>query len=253
MEPIQVSISGGRSSAMMARLMQENYPAEQLIYTFANTGRELPETIDFVRSCADVWGMDINLIEYIDNEAGFELKSWDNLSMSGEPFERLIEKRKYLPNTVTRFCTQELKVRPMKKYMLSLGFKNWITALGIRADEQRRYRKLKNNSGKDRWEYCFPLVSMNIKKQQVYDFFKNQSFDLGIPSEHGNCDFCFLKNINKRLSLYRKHPERLEWWAKMEANFGGTFNKDYPASFIAELSKIPKLFNDIEYECFCGE
>jgi 3'-phosphoadenosine 5'-phosphosulfate sulfotransferase (PAPS reductase)/FAD synthetase len=48
---IQVSFSGGRSSAMMAKIMIDNYPKDELIFTFANTGRELPETLDFVNEC----------------------------------------------------------------------------------------------------------------------------------------------------------------------------------------------------------
>lgn len=45
---IQVSFSGGRSSAMMAKIMVDNHRKDELIFTFANTGKELPETLDFV-------------------------------------------------------------------------------------------------------------------------------------------------------------------------------------------------------------
>ena len=42
-------------------------------------------------------------------------------SCKGEPFEALIRKRKYLPNPVTRFCTIDLKIRIIHKYLRSLG------------------------------------------------------------------------------------------------------------------------------------
>ena len=54
---IQVSFSGGRSSAMMAKIMIDNYPKDELIFTFANTGKEMPETLDFVDACDKAWNL----------------------------------------------------------------------------------------------------------------------------------------------------------------------------------------------------
>jgi 3'-phosphoadenosine 5'-phosphosulfate sulfotransferase (PAPS reductase)/FAD synthetase len=31
--------------------------------TFANTGKEMPETLDFVRDCGEHWGVDITWLE----------------------------------------------------------------------------------------------------------------------------------------------------------------------------------------------
>jgi hypothetical protein len=54
---IQVSFSGGRSSAMMAKIMLDNYDRDELIFMFANTGKELPETLDFVNECDIRWAL----------------------------------------------------------------------------------------------------------------------------------------------------------------------------------------------------
>ena len=174
---IQVSFSGGRSSAMMAKIMLDNYDRNDLIFMFANTGKEMPQTLDFVHDCDVNWNLGVVWIEY-DKDTKFRIVSRETASEDGRPFSDMIEKRKYLPNTVTRFCTSELKVRPMKKYLQSIGYKSWETAIGIRYDEPNRYRKLKGNSGKDVWDYVFPLYDFKITKKQVFDFWGAQNFDL---------------------------------------------------------------------------
>lgn len=254
---IQVSFSGGRSSAMMAKIMLDNYDRDRLIFMFANTGKEMPQTLDFVHDCDAKWNLGVVWIEY-DKDEKFRVVSRKTASEDGRPFAEMVEKRKYLPNAVKRFCTSELKVNPMKKYLQSLGFKSWDCAIGIRYDEPNRYRKLKGNSGKDAWDYVFPLYDFKITKKQVFDFWGSQSFDLKIPSEHGNCDFCFMKGLAKKVGQARKMPERLDWWIEQEVKTKATFNKEYSCKTIKHLALQNELFtsaqmNEPEISCFCGD
>ena len=147
---IQVSFSGGRSSAMMAKIMLDNYDRNDLIFMFANTGKEMPQTLDFVHDCDVNWNLGVVWIEY-DKDTKFRIVSRETASEDGRPFTDMIENRKYLPNRVSRYCTAELKIRPMKKYLMSIGLKHWTAALGIRYDEQNRYRRMKSSESKDRW------------------------------------------------------------------------------------------------------
>lgn len=49
-----VSFSGGRTSAYMLRqVLDNNEDSSDLVITFANTGKEHPATLEFVRGCAD--------------------------------------------------------------------------------------------------------------------------------------------------------------------------------------------------------
>lgn len=256
---IQVSFSGGRSSAMMAKIMLDNYPKDELLFTFANTGKELPETLDFVHECDVRWNLGVVWIEYcLINK--FKVVSYESASRNGEPFEALIEKRKYLPNRVTRFCTTELKVRPMAKYIRSIGVDYWDTAIGIRKDEPNRYHRMKSAKRKDRWEYIFPLWDMRITKADVSNFWNNQDFNLAIHSNLGNCDFCFMKGLKKKLSQARVMPENLKWWADMEAKTGSRFTNKYTVKQLQALAKNPSLFDSLEEEdeemetsCFCPD
>lgn len=51
MKNLLINVSGGRSSAMMARHIQtsEKYKDYQKLYVFCNTGLERPETIQLLK------------------------------------------------------------------------------------------------------------------------------------------------------------------------------------------------------------
>ena len=244
---IQVSFSGGRSSAMMAKIMLDNYPKDELLFTFANTGKELPETLHFVHECDVRWGLGVVWIEYCPTNK-FKVVDHESASRNGEPFEALIEKRKYLPNRVTRFCTTELKIRPMARFIRSLDYESWDAAIGIRKDEPNRYHRMKSAKKRDRWEYIFPLWDMQITKKEVETFWNNAGFDLAIHSNLGNCDFCFMKGLRKKLSQARLMPENLQWWVNMEAKTGSRFVNDYTMKQLQVLAKNPSFFDSLEDE-----
>lgn len=248
---IQVSFSGGRSSAMMAKIMLDNYERDSLLFMFANTGKEMPETLDFVHECDEKWNLNTVWIEY-DIEQKFKVVNYDTASRHGEPFADLIEKKGYPPNRVARFCTADLKVRPMKAYIMSLGVDYWDCAIGIRFDEPRRYHKLKASQGKDRWDYTFPLYDLRITEKEVYEFWKDAAFDLAIPSQHGNCDFCFMKGLNKKIWQAQVMPDKLDWWVDQERKVGARFNKDYDYETVKRMALNPTLFEP-EIGCFCGD
>lgn len=238
---------------MMAKIMVDNYAKDDMIFMFANTGKEMPETLDFVHECDMRWGLGVVWIEYCPDNR-FKVVTYETASREGEPFEALIAKNKYryLPNRVARFCTADLKIRPMKAYLMSMGYKHWDAALGIRYDEPKRYHKLRASDGKDRWDYIFPLWDFKITKADVMRFWSHQGFDLAIHSNLGNCDFCFLKGRNKKISQAKIMPDRLDWWISMEEKVGGRFCNDYSMKELKHQAVQPGLFDDT-IDCFCGD
>jgi 3'-phosphoadenosine 5'-phosphosulfate sulfotransferase (PAPS reductase)/FAD synthetase len=248
---------------MLWRILQSNggLPAEAIV-CFANTGKEDEATLQFVQNCSEQWNVEIHWIEFRDADPAFERVTFESASRNGEPFEALIRKRNYLPNPVTRFCTTELKIRSIHKYLKSLGWKHnekmdWI---GIRADEQRRAAKIERHR--------MPLVAAGIRKENVSAFWKAQSFDLGLPNNngvtmHGNCDLCFLKGSAQVLSLIAEKPERAVWWARMEAlalaskPSGAVFRSDRPSysAMIKYAAEQTDMFdpNEEAISCFCGD
>ena len=79
----------------------------------------MAETLDFVHECSQRWQVPIVWLEYAGRGSGKKeqrIVTFATASRNGEPYEQAIQDRKYLPNPVTRFCTVELKVRPMHRW-----------------------------------------------------------------------------------------------------------------------------------------
>ena len=94
---VQISFSGGRTSAyMLHQILEANDGLpDRAVVTFANTGREMPETLDFVHECQQRWGVPIVWLEYDrpDGKAGYAKVGSNSASRNGEPFEILIKQK----------------------------------------------------------------------------------------------------------------------------------------------------------------
>jgi hypothetical protein len=268
--PTCISFSGGRTSAyMLWRALQSNggLPDEAVV-CFANTGKEEEATLQFVRACSEEWNVPIAWIEY-RAPSTYAVVDFDSASRSGEPFEALMRHRGLLPNPMLRFCTQELKIRSMARYLRDMGVGETVGAMerfawvGIRADEPRRAAKIERER--------VPLVTAGVGAQEVGAFWRSQLFDLQLPNVngktmHGNCDLCFLKPAAQVASLIAEKPERATWWARMEREIpemgrttatGSIFRMDRPtyAQMAATASDQSDMFDPDEeaIACFCGD
>ena len=271
--PTCISFSGGRTSAyMLWRVLQSNggLPAEAVV-CFGNTGKEEEATLRFIHECETRWGVHIYWLEYSADEPGYAVVNFATAARSGEPFEAIIRKRGYLPSPVTRFCTSELKIRPMHKYVRSLGWDEWDQFIGIRADEQRRVAKIRarghSTESKDE-TMCMPLADAGVSVHEVNAFWRRQPFNLELLTVNGrtlagNCDLCFLKPPAQRQSLIAEQPQRAVWWIAMESLAlasrpdGAKFCKDGPS--YAQMAKFAAEQRDMfdpgeeAIACFCGD
>ena len=257
-EPTCISFSGGRTSAyMLWRVLQAHdmsLPDEAKVI-FCNTGKEHEATLDFVKEVEKQWNVPIVWLEYDRNEAKFNVVSYETASRNGEPFAKLIESRSFLPNSVMRFCTTELKIHPITRYMSSIGYEEFQTFAGIRADEPRRVVKLRET-------LHAPLALAGVTQIDVQAFWKANSFDLGLEFRDkvtalGNCDLCFMKGGYQLMSIIQKEPKRAVWWAEQEKKIGGRFSKDRPDyTQMMEFGKNQMDMFDKNEEaiaCFCGD
>lgn len=231
-EPTVISFSGGRTSGYMLYKVLEanNGLPDNALVCFSNTGKEDEKTLEFVRDCEKNWNVPITWIEW-DDQSKFKIVTFETASRNGEPFTALNRKKKYLPNSMARYCTVELKIIPTQKYLHSIGWTEWENMVGIRADEPRRVAKIRSNPmEKNGGEKVLPLATAGISKHDIADFWKSQPFNLNLPmingtTFHGNCDLCYLKGGKQLLSLIKEKPERATWWIQ-EEEWAKTITKD---------------------------
>lgn len=254
--PTCISFSGGRTSAyMLWRVLQSNGGLpDDAIVCFANTGKEDEATLQFVKACQDSWDIPIVWLEYQQDAPGFKVVNFETASRQGEPFEALITKKNYLPNPVARFCTEELKVKPINKYLADQGIEV-DTMVGVRGDEPHRISKLRARG------LLIPLVDADVRQRDVQEFWKHQPFDLALEFRDGvtalgNCDLCFLKGPQQIMGLVKNKPERAVWWARMEKKIDATFRSDR-ASYGAMMNYMDKQADMFDtsgsISCFCGD
>lgn len=218
MSRILVSFSGGRSSAKMAWLIKHHWTEQEVVFVFANTGKEREETLVFADRCDREWGLGLVWVEAVvhpDERRGcsHQVIDFATANRSGDVFESVIQKYG-IPNMNYLHCTRELKANPIKSYIESIGWEDYVTAQGMRADEPKRIRSDKN--------VVYPLAhTWPTTKSQVLDWWKDQPFDLGLKDHQGNCDGCHKKSLVKLVRIAQEDKAIFAWWGRME-NLHGT-------------------------------
>jgi 3'-phosphoadenosine 5'-phosphosulfate sulfotransferase (PAPS reductase)/FAD synthetase len=232
---------------MAKRLIDEG--GEYLV-TFQNTGKEMPQTLEFINQCDKRWNLNIVWLEY-RKPATFQVVTYETASRQGEPFNQLLEQRpSAIPNQQFRFCTTELKIQTLRRYLKSIGIKQYTSFNGIRYDEPRRWAKINATD----LDIELPLVKWKTTKPDVLNWWKEQPFDLMVNEPYGNCDGCFLKGKGKLSIIAKEKPELFDWWIKHETESGNTFKKEISYQQIKDKaqSQLGLWDDDPSFECFCN-
>lgn len=260
---IQISVSGGRSSAyQLAHIAEANFGIpNNCECVFSNTSLEMPETYEFLDDLERFLGVRITRLER-DMTAPNKVRvvGHNSLLRDGELFAELLEeiipKRRDgtagirpLPNPAQRVCTANLKVKTVDRYLVKeLGWKRpYLSVIGYRADEEGRVqRRIRQNlkRPKDEGGYgIFPMFSAGVGSGDVHNFWRAMPFDLKIGSELGNCDFCFMKSTWKIKMMMALYPDRALRWVGFEDR---RVNSDRPGTFRQDRPPLRQLWNEVQ-------
>jgi hypothetical protein len=223
-----VSFSGGRTSAYMMKWIYDNWADKyNLVTVFANTGKEVEGTLEFVDRCAKEFNIDIVWVEAKhrdENGIPFSEKGWsvrhrvvsfETASRKGEPFEEMISVLG-IPSTNAPFCSDQLKRKAIESYLKSIQFDNFYKAIGIRCDEIDRM-----NENREKKRILYPLVTDDpVLKLNVLSWWSSHFFDLNIHPDLGNCDACWKKDRKRLLRIANHSPNTFDWWQKMTNKYG---------------------------------
>lgn len=343
--PHIIKFSGGRSSGFMLFDMLKNGMLDKNrgdFVLFNNTSAEHSKTYEFVmkckKECEQKYQIPFFIIEFqtyedakggiydrfgsyrLVNDKPFSTKNPFGYRYNGEVFEELLSWQLFVPNQMNRICTQNLKMKTSKQFIIDwfFGDKNiprlghfddvslinkddlyakhikngggvpkdiyfkkkefvlncplirqkqnyqdftsvdlsyrkeikgdeYLTFIGFRSDEPARITKMKDRIAKtdpksaayndeinlikfpylkDGCEHVYmPMIKFEITKQDVFEFWEKQSFDLGLSYDgiYGNCVYCFMKGSKKLLDIKSnfsvKSPENIDWWIQMEQKY----------------------------------
>lgn len=223
-----VSFSGGKDSTALLLWARENLSAFETI--FCDTGWENPITYAYV-------------IEMGQTLCGGKLRVLKSEKYAG--FEDLVVKKGIVPGLRSRFCTEELKIKPLHAYYQTID--DEITVyIGIRADESRKRGEMQSerwvNDGGGYW--CkFPLFDWSAKAcfdlMEKHGVPPNPLYKMGM--KRVGCWPCVMVSKGELRQAFLRFPELRDQLAGLEAKLNiGRAEKDYRAFFRTDY--IPERF-----------
>jgi len=273
------SISGGKSSAYVAI----NYPADYNVFALVRVEDErlkypdegLRKKVEDRLQAPFIGTVEMDEIIHtifdLEQYIGEEIK-W----VTGPTFEQVIKnKSDYLPNKKARFCTTELKIRPIFHYLHSEGVLPVTTQLGFRAGEENRLMKKinklnengfeefkatfeKHADGRNKWETVefsrpsAPLIDDRIYREDVNKFFDDKPIRF---AEMNNCVGCWWRPEPLLNLMSQKQPDKYGWFVDQEESRKGTFKTDITYKQIKEANFTMSLEFDDFSPCdsgYCG-
>ncbi|MDV6374156.1 phosphoadenosine phosphosulfate reductase family protein [Deinococcus arenicola] len=190
-----LGISGGRDSAALAVYMQHFHPEIEMEYFFTDTGKELPEVMSFLGKLEGFLGKPIHALNP-DRDFDFWLAEYNH----------------FLPSPRTRWCTRQLKLRPMEKWLEKDLANGTIvhSYVAIRADEPQREGHQSTHSN---MHVHFPLRDAGIDRKGVIDLLER--FGVGQPDYYqwrsrSGCTFCFYQQKIEWVELHDRHRDKFD-------------------------------------------
>ena len=223
-----LGLSGGKDSSALAVYMRDREP--EMEYFFTDTGKELPETYEYLDKLEIFLG---KRIVRLNVERDFD--HW--LTLHGG----------MLPSSQVRWCTLKLKIRPFEKYVEEhVGNNEVYHYIAIRADEDRvGYKPLKTASLRNIIPK-YPFKEDGKTKEDVYRILEDEG--PGLPDYYkwrtrSGCYFCFFQRKSEWVGLLEQHPELFELakeYEKFNTETGERFTWSQGES-LEELSRPERI------------
>ena len=151
-----LGLSGGKDSAALAIHMNNKHPEIDVEYFFTDTGYELPETYKFLDKLKTRLDKEIHVIQPV-NSFDYYMKKYNN----------------FLPSQNARWCTIEMKLKAMEKWLKPYLDANdeIVTLIGIRFDERGRTGYKSNNpSIKARFPFIEDMIDRDGDQREAAQY-----------------------------------------------------------------------------------
>ena len=161
--------------------------------------------------------------------------------VSGDSFENLLtyKQNNLLPSPLRRYCSEELKMKPIFRWWQKEINEVVEMRIGYRANEHNRVKNMqarlvnglmafrhsdeKSKSGRNKWQETYfqkpawPLISLDnpIYKSNIEEFWKDKPVKF---AELNNCVGCFHRNEILLKKLWTTHPDKMQFFSDLEKN-----------------------------------
>jgi len=197
-----LSLSGGKDSAALAIYMRDRVP--DMEYIFSDTGKELPETYDYLQRLENYLGKPL---QRLNADLGFD--HW--YTMYGG----------MIPSNHRRWCTKMLKLKPFEDHC---GNDQVVNYVGLRADENRSgYISHKTNI-----KAVYPFQEDGLILRDIEEILRTSGVGMPPYTKWGRtrsgCFFCFYQQKIEWVRLKETHPDLYEKAKEYEVPFEKTGN-----------------------------
>jgi PP-loop superfamily ATP-utilizing enzyme len=219
-----LGLSGGKDSMALAILMHKEIP--QMEYFFCDTGKELPETYEYLERVKARLGIKI---EYLNSERDFDhwLEVYNGV----------------LPSPRVRWCTRALKIEPLEKFV---GDDEAISYIGIRADEHRDGYQVK-----PKITPIYPFIERKLVKADILRILDESG--IGMPNYYqwrsrSGCFFCLFQRKYEWVRLSEEHPDLFAQALEYEQNHidGRTYTWTQGETLLELISRKDQIIAEHE-------
>jgi len=277
------SLSGGKTSSYIAK----HYPADYNVFALVRTddkkcffadakirqivsdriGKEFIGTLEMDEI---IYTM-LDLEQYIGKEIiWLSDRTFEEVINTGR---RMANGKNYLPNQMTRYCTTDMKVKPIAQWCYDNTELPVEMRIGFRANELSRANrmieraidgvenfkfKVGEKNGRNKWKELpyrkatFPLINNPIFKDTIEEFWKDKPVRFAYKN---NCVGCFHRSELFLKHISEKASNKFDWFINQEKENECSFKSGVTYEKIKNHKLQLDLFDDDFTDCdsgYCG-
>lgn len=183
----------------------------------------------------------------------------------GESFDKIIKRKGALPNQNTRWCTTEMKIRPIFEWCYMNTELPVRMRVGYRMDEIERIERFttsfktslvmnKVNKWRHKWTEVEwregDFVLKNTSHERIQEFWMGESI---VFPKDSNCQICFWKDAQQILRNSVTNPNQIAWGNDKEVATGNRFNFKMTIQQMLDMPMQLDFFETDGASCQSGE
>jgi 3'-phosphoadenosine 5'-phosphosulfate sulfotransferase (PAPS reductase)/FAD synthetase len=231
-----IQFSGGKDSTALVLWAKKNLL--DFVAVFCDTGWEYEHTYDYIDD-----------IDRIVLAGGL-------IRLDSEGMVALVTRKRRVPSTHARFCTQELKVKPFLEWLKTIDDERTIYQ-GIRADESASRREAGKRVWSDDFDAWIERPLFDWTAEQVFAIHREHGISPNILYSKGcsrvGCAPCIMVNHGELRRLSRTMPEVWDNIKALETAAGRSFFKPgyiperYCTGFDPKSGVVFPTMNDVRF------